>query len=58
MQAEFSRLIKEENFINTGLVCRFNGGDAGMIRRSKGETNRNDVPRRSPPASLIVNTGC
>lgn len=37
MQAEFSQLIKEENFINTGLVCRFNGREAGLIRRSAGD---------------------
>lgn len=55
MQAEFSHLFKEENYIkNTGLGHSFNSREARL-----GRTKRDKSSEIMPPlAFLTVSTGC
>lgn len=55
MQAEFSHLFKEENYIkNTSLDYTFNSGEARLGRTKRDES----AEIMSPLAFLIVSTGC
>lgn len=55
MEAEFSHLFKEENYIkNTSLVHTFNSGEARLGRTKRDES----AEILSPLAFLTVSTGC
>lgn len=55
MQAEFSHLFKEENYIkNTGIGHSFNSGEARLARTKRDKS----AEIMSPLAFLIESTGC